>query len=481
MCVRIVVLRKSCSLLLLVGWNISSMNIIPQIDQGKCQRIGRYLAMTEARVDSKEREKRNTLFAQVDANNPIVKSVLQYKKTTKEAIDFIARIPDIKFACLDEEINQLEALVACEVDFLAMHNPLVSFSLNKDCFSSLCSFLPESYEDHGGFFNSDNHRGVQKKKYNIDAFIGGPKIEEAKPVISREDMSSALLEMNIIKAFSVFRFVAQQGIDTKFRCNDVITDSSLMKALSSSYNHAKIYYFTPKDLEKMTQEQVELLRYIVEKSNQGIHRNIDKRFKITDEHVKTLLPLKDFILNNLLFKEAQIVTDIALISAFETIRDKLLFLVPRVLLIISPDAVYSQTNGKLQGAAGLLAIGTGSSVFGRYAYPFMDSYNSGVGKLSGWFGPQNHTRINKGLEFFWTATMHYICTVIAQKLWSWGTIPYKIVGGTVHSMRMLASLLIIKETEDYKNPFKRPSKEGVPFTLGDLVSGPKFQLQQSKT
>jgi len=482
--------------LLLVVHSVHSMDIIPKIDEEKCKRLGRYLAMTESTVGPEERRKRNDFFAQADPANPMIRGILRHKKETIEAINFIARMPDIQFNKLSSEFKTLDKGVAGEVDFLSRRSVFAIFAFHPDVLSFMCSYLPKSYEDHGGFFNSENHEGVICRGGGIQNpgfFLVHPlvddleqeenyeeenrrKTESKNKLVMQDEMFGALQDKSICQVLSTFRYVEQKAIETKGRYDNLIIDSSLNKKPGSVHKKGKKYHITYKDLEKMTNEQLLLLRSIVEQSNKGIgYNNIDKRFKITNEHIELLRPLKDFILGNELLRDAQIITDITPPTVLETIKDKSIFFLPRLLVMVAPDLVHSQVNGLLPSAAGLLATSFGSAAFGNYYYPFIDSLNSDVAKLSEWFGRYNHTRINKGLGFFWTGTLHYICTAVAQKLWSWGTTPWRIVGVTIHGARLLASLLILKD--DYKrhdNPFERRNKNGVPFTLGDLVSGPKF-------
>ena len=97
-----------------------------------------------------------------------------------------------------------------------------------------------------------------------------------------------------------------------------------------------------------------------------------------------------------------------------------------------------------------------------------------MAKISEFFGKDNHTKINRGDRYLCLSLMHYLSTAIAQKISSWGTTTWRIVGVAMDGFRALASLYVMNVMEDYSNPFKRSNKNGHKFIFGDLLRGPKF-------
>ncbi|HLC06720.1 MAG TPA: hypothetical protein VJJ26_00900 [Candidatus Babeliales bacterium] len=484
--------RYALNVVILLAMHTAYAMDLAMVDKEKCRRLGRYFAMTEGNAGSIVRKERNTLFARDDcANNPKARQILACKGIATDAINFIGRIPDITLCNVRKEFDALEPEVAKEVEILSKHNVLVTFALHKDAFTYMCFYLPDSYEDHGGFFDTKFNEGVQEIKpaLHFPNHFNFPQKKEQKvnKNVSRDKMIAVLISVPTVQALSVFRYVTQKGVEMSSRFDNLITDDSL-KGSRTVHTKGMKYYFTHEDLKDMTEEQEELLRLIVEGSNNGKYSwqdgeysdGIDNRFKIEDKHIQLLRQKKDFIVNNELFKNAQITTDITSPTKFEKMKDKLLLLISYLPVMIVPDLVHSQTSGLLQGTAGLIACSTGCTLFDQYHYPIFDSCHSDVGKLSKWFGPNNHAKVRMGLEFFWFSTFNYLCTAIVQKFFAWGTMPWKIIGGTVGGIRVLVSLYIMKFENDHthRNPFKRSSKAGVPFTLEDLVKGPKFNMSQ---
>lgn len=490
---------KSGLILLFVMHNIGAMELATvdkdKVDEEKCWRVARYLALTDNKVDKEELNKRNDFLG--NNTNPSVQCVIKYSQifiSDKSAVcDFINKIPNMTFSELHTSLYTPESKLNDEekqyIHFLSQQNMYVFVSMNKDIFTALCSSLPEAYEDHGGFFNPAFHDDVPPDINMVRpdfllmvAAMNRPQQEEKPKVnktITRDEMIKELKEMSIAKALSVFRYLTQQGIEMNARFDSIISDEC-SKGIKTKYTEGKKYYFTYEDLANMTAQSENLLRSVVDYSNKGNRHNIDKRFMITDEHIDHLQLQKKFILQNGLFKNAQIITDITPHTLFEKAKDKFLFWAPHVLIMVAPDLVHSKITGALQGTAGLLVCGVGSSLFGHHVYPVIDSYNSNLDKLSSWFGVNNYAKDRRGMAFCFLSVLHYGSTAMAQKILSWKALPWQVLGGAIYVLRIGASLFALINNEAYinKHAFRRASKAGLPFTLGDLVNGPKFQTQE---
>ena len=61
------------------------------------------------------------------------------------------------------------------------HSTIIFTESHKDIFIAMCQvYLPESYEDHGGFFNQENNKGVYEEKPDINVLLGLPALKKEK-------------------------------------------------------------------------------------------------------------------------------------------------------------------------------------------------------------------------------------------------------------------------------------------------------------
>ena len=468
-------------LLIVQGMNAMDISMIrynPTDEQ--CLRVARYITLTQNKINTDEHQRRAVFLKQ---EHSCVQKVNKYLQTIDEdmnkAVVFLWNIPTIKMCDFLSEINKSDANVFHVARLLSQSNMIVFASYNKDIFTALYNnYLPEQYEDRGGFFDPANQKGVQEKKCDMDAFLGRALKKEEIPKISRQEMIQKLQEMDFIKALSVFRYITQDGITLSSHLDDLFIESSI-KPFGTVYTKEMQYYFSHEDLENMTADQEQLFRDIVVQSNKGVGNdcNIDNRFMIKDGHIPLLKPHKTFILKNELFSSAQIRVDIAEPTAFEKRKDLLLFCVPHLLVMIIPDIVYSQINGAWQSAAGIIGCIVASGIFGGPGYRLIDSYNSNVPKLVSWFGVGNHKTMHRGGIFMWISILHSACAIVTQKFLSLHVLPCTIVAGALSLLRAWRVVADLKNMENVQNKrsFKRASKEGLPFTLKDLVNGPKFE------
>lgn len=437
-------------------------------------RVAQYLKSTK---DNDIIAKKEQFFK--DRGNPHASRVKAYGDAAK----FINSISDndIPFSEVGFlKIKELGHDFREAMTFIVERNNIVGLAFNLDILvAMLQNSLPESYQDHSGFFKSEYHEGVHEPKTDFQGLLrfqqNGRQLKKVDKGVSRDDMIEVIKKKSVIEALSMFRCVTQQGIVALNARFDTRVDNECTKG--NVYLPEKNYYFTFKDLENMSQECEEISKSIIQKSNEGVgRRNIAKRFKFTDEHVNMFKTRKKDLtfLQNDLFQNAQITTDIPASTTFEKIMDKILFGVPLLVVMMAPDLVHSQTTGLLQGMAGGAATGVGCFMLGQLGVPMCDSQNSGRKKMLEWFGADDCKPIKKGWIFVGLGSMHYLCTAIAQKFLGWDSTAWHVVGGTIHAFRALASMFLISNMEDYGNPFRRSNNKGVPLTFGNLLNGPKF-------
>lgn len=448
--------------------NLSIVKYNPTDEQ--CLRIARYIALREAQADKivqqhTHQKTHDFLMLQHSAVQKVQKYLQTIDEDMNKAITFLRSIPAIKMGDFFSEITRMPDNVFNVARLLSQSNMIVFASYNKDIFTVLCkNHLPKEYEDRGGFFNPSNQKGVHKIE-----------LDEKREKISRDEMIEKLREMDFAKALSVFRFITQDGISLLSRRDNLIVDS--IKSRRTVFVPGMRYYFSPEDLAHMTIDLENLLKTIVMQSNQAIDdENIDKRFQIKEEHVDFLEPRKTFIEGNKLFSNAQIRADITPPTISEKRKDKVLFWMPHLLVMILSDIVHSQTNGALQGTAGVLGCIFTSGIFGGYGFHLFDSHNSNVHKLADWFGVGNHKTEGRGGLFMRISIIHSALAIVTQRLLSLHMLPCTVLAGALSIFRAWRIVCDLTNMENVanKNPFTRANKEGLPFTLKDLVNGPKF-------
>ncbi|HJZ23522.1 MAG TPA: hypothetical protein VJ201_03645 [Candidatus Babeliales bacterium] len=476
--------------LLLVMHTAYAMDLV-KVDEEKCLRIGRYLAMTERTASPKEREDRKTFFAGDHTNNPEIQQILKDKEIVTAAINFIGRIPDIKFCEVRAEFAQLYQKIASEVELLSGRNVLVCFSLHKDVFAVLCkNHLPESFDDESGFFDPSHHKGVQ-----ISDPYDQKKDEINKPtILDNKNMTEQLQKMPFGKALYGFNYASRPKKSMQMITQrEVSTDDCLKGCIIKRVGERNkiTYVLTYEEYIAMSAPLRKLLDDIIGQSGQK-YADGGMSFKITDEHVTLMhstmeelskdkpeeLARLKALLNKKIFVEAKIRVDIPSATFWQKIKDRFLFGFPFFVVTIIPDFVNRQATGLFETLAGGVVCVAGSSIFGEYVYPFVDSYNFNVDGLSKWYGVNNHRRLKRGSTFLCLSAVNYVCSAIGQKFWSYGTIPWRLVGATIHIVRMVPSTAILAYLEEYSALSKRRNDDGKSHTFGrDLLNGPKFNQQ----
>ena len=473
---------------------------LKKFDEESYLRVALYLKTTENRLHSEEKkdaeeiEKRKQFLE--DKNNPHAQAVQKYMPSIQQDVDnvikFIATlVADIeedkllKVSALHTELDKCSLEHRQVIAFVAKRNIVSAIIFSEDVFDCLCNrALPEFYEDHSGFFRPE-FRKKNNKEEEIDAydmFKSRQKKEIIDNKISRKDMTELIKDMPPLKALSAFRFVSQKcvAVDSKARFDSRVENECVKGTIYTPKNE---YYFTFEELSHLSQELEGMLRSIVQKSNEGVGRwKIDKRFKFTDDNIALLKLEKEFLpcLKNDVFTKAQITTDLATPTKFERIMDTILFGVPLLVVVLAPSWVACQTTGLLQGAGGCAATAIGCFIIGQGITPQLDSYNSGYRQLTQCFGEKNCKPITKGWQFALLGSMNHTAAILAETLWGCNSAILRNIGGAVHGIRSLVSLYVMSMMENYGNPFKRSNAKGVPFTFGDLLSGPKFNSSNTK-
>lgn len=436
-------------------------------DKNYCK-VALYLDATRNKIDEVEQKKRDEFLAR---DHEYASGVKKYA----DAFNFIKNIPQLTFSELKDQTKILNEKNQQIIKCIIQKNIIISLAFSPDVFTTILrNSLPKSYEDHSGFFKPEFNKGVYTKKYDM---FGVEQI--VNKTLSYDDMVKIIHNKSIFQAFSMFRCITQTGIITLNQRFDMYQkdDSSLSKA--QSYREIKYYYFPFQELERMTEQNESILREVVNKSNEGTYFwNIHKRFKFTDDIINSLKPIKDIPENNKLFNSALIITDIPDSTRFEKIVDRVLFGAPLLFVMITPYLVYGKTSGSLSVIKGLIATNLGCFIGGHFVSPIIDSFDSGFRKLLPWFG-KNCKGIGRAWDFVMINTAHYLATAVAQKFLSCNSLTLKIIGGGIHILQVLISLLLMYSMEKYDNPFRRSNAKGFPFTFKNLLSGPKFNTINS--
>jgi len=441
------------------------------IDDAFCWRVANYLKLTESKIQDNSIEcKKRKDFLQI--NHHFVRTVNKYMCSVENdmnvAADLINSGLDMTFPVLNQQLSLLAKSQKYAVHFLCSKKVITYIILNGDIFTAFCCALPESFDDHAGFFNAAFNEGVQ---------IGVTSVLQQKTnkKTYRRDMTQKLGEMTILKALSAFRYVAQKGIHLADRFDFVDVGSSCKIATPLVHTPDQVYYFTYEDLKDMPQYTEELLRTVVDQSNDAKAAfDIKRRFEIKEEHIPYFALAKKFINRNELFQQAQVLVDISRPSLFEEIRDNLLFGMPYVIIMVLSDWVYYRAGGFFES---LLVNFTFSYPFGYFIYPLLDTCNSNVKKLSEWVGSDNHTKMRKGGFLYGVSTMNSLYVAIAQMFVEWGTPQWRIVGQGLLGLRIFVLLSMMSFRDKCDDIFKRSNKEGLPYTLKDVINGPKFSTR----
>lgn len=196
------------------------------------------------------------------------------------------------------------------------------------------------------------------------------------------------------------------------------------------------------------------------------------------------------------FEELCITTDLTPVTVCEHVRtvvgkvqDTVFYHGPLLLCAGAPHMILHKEPGITKGFFGFIACAIGGFIMGNYLYPVLDSYNSGVYKLSQWFGDKNHKLIQRGMRFstdimkhFIVSTLFYIASEISYQLIDCKEVASIICYKVCFLLQALSFLLQFavycqscSHLENYSNPFNRSSAKKRYFTLGDLLEGPIYK------
>lgn len=492
------------SLMILFGmYDCSAMELakLSSEDDTRCFQVARYLHKYPQGRDEGDQI---ALFFQ-DTNPEraaLAQGVKKYQEAFKsdEVQEFIHNLPSIRKVDGQDSFEQIlleKKKLSCDgqekVELLERHNVLLALAFNKDVFVTQCRcYFPESFEDVGGFFNAEFYEHASHTEDIIFLPLGGhikkPKKSDTDKKISAEDMIQKLLQMPIEDTFFAFRYVTQRNVLQSTERFEHLSDNGCFNKGRCRYKPGKSGALSATDLKQLTEEQENLLKNILEKSNAASRDSEDnpilfaELFEIKEEHI-AILQSKEGIRELDCFQDLEHPCNQALIyitcrpsTNTEKIKDKIVFAGPHLLAMVMPDFISMQTAGFLQGMGGLFAAGLGGYLLG---HPVIDAYHSDRGKLVGLFGTENQGKVNRRWLCF-VSIVHYISAAIAQKFFAWRTIPGQLIAGVIYIGRGCFSSLLMKSMEDYNDPFKRSNKKGYHYTLGDLIRGPLFDNNQQQ-
>jgi hypothetical protein len=252
----------------------------------------------------------------------------------------------------------------------------------------------------------------------------------------------------------------------------------------------KSYGLSFEDYSNTTHEQRALLKKIAQDHNAGRYGKFDKRYKMTQADIDLLLPIKEIIDRNDLYRLLQVNIDVPSKTKYDSFKDTLLFAVPLGITEgIVPHMIYTHVDGKLQGLLGSGASCGAGFLIGRWIFPLFDFFNSDAQKLRKFFGNQNRTVFEKKQSFALLGIFHFIAHAIAQKLLSCQALPWQALGYTVHGLRLLSATLNIADLRSHlrgsslwifadifhlkkhEHILERRNADDKSYTLGDLLNG----------
>jgi hypothetical protein len=165
-------------------------------------------------------------------------------------------------------------------------------------------------------------------------------------------------------------------------------------------------------------------------------------------------------------KKIAIKIEITPTSRSEEIKNRLLFRAPILLSGICQDIALNNIGGYKGSIAGV-AVGF---VIGSCIHPWLDSYNSGVGKLAEKFGSKNYYQNRRGSYFAINAAWHSACAALAKLCSYQDNITYLSVRFFAYIIRAVCFCYPIQQLRKYTDPFDRTNANHTFFTLGDLAA-----------
>jgi len=257
---------------------------------------------------------------------------------------------------------------------------------------------------------------------------------------------------------------------------------------------SKSYGWSWDDFLNTTAAQRKKLKEIVDGHQAGL-LNIDKRYKMTPADIALLMPIKDLINNNDLFKYLKIGIPYEQPTKLGTVKDRLLLAIP--LFIVSgiiPHTLYNTIDGKLQGILAIGASYVSGAAIGNWGFPLFDAWTSSALFIYKIFG-HNRVSFEKALPFALVSTFHFIMNSIAQKFLSIPTLSFQIIGVTLQSLRALSYMMGIIDMREFfghnktwmglfadkfhldkhENPLIRRNADDKSYTLIDLLNAQPIQ------
>jgi len=395
--------------------------------------------------------------------------------------------------------NDTKALVlqkACETQNLFA----LFFTRPKDIFIATLQKIIPQYELKSKVVKSDSQFTEYKNGYpEHKRAVLGPAPAQSAPqqrkLVSTHAAQQELFKKNSVEAFCTLSEYGEQKLIT---IDDLVEDPSHKDSCYGSdfgYYHDdgdlnRSYGLSLNDYIKTTVDQRALLQKIADGHNAGKYGDVDKRYKMTQQDIELLMPIKDIIDNNDLYKYLQIGADFAPKTTYEKVKDTLLLAIPlSIAQGIIPQIIHNNVNGNMQGVLGGIASYGSGFVIGKWIFPFFDAFNSNALKIRTWFGSSNKTTVQKSESFAALGLFHSIMHAIAEKFLSWQTLPYQALGYTMHGVRLLSSACNIVDIRSYvkknsflhnfasifhlkkyEHPLHRRNKDDKSYTLGDLLN-----------
>lgn len=455
----------------------------------KCDRVARYfitqlpkqLELSEKLSKELESSKKQTLLKELEQ--------LKIKKLS-DAFDI--------FHKLHPPIQMLIRKHALENELTS----LILITIPKDIFTAVIQSCVPQYEikkkvrlDDSQYVEYRN--GYAEPKKVVLGVIATKKSDPTTELISTEQAQQKIFDHNPIDALNIFSEYKNQTLIT---IKDLVEDPSFGKSscgvsfsdyFDDEEHLTKSYGWSLNDFIQTTSAQRKKIEEIIAGHTAGLSSKVDKRYKMTPEDIQLLLPIRDLINGNDLFKYLQVGVAYEEPTKLEKVKDALLFATPLAITEgVIPHLIYNNIDGKLQGVVGAAASYGSGFIVGNSIFPLFDAWNTNALIIHKNFGPDNKTKVEKRWSFAALSLFHYVMHALAEKLLSIPTLSYQALGYTVHGLRALSSIANLIDIraylgyrrgllgelisgfhlKKYNHPLERRNKDDKSYTLIDLLN-----------
>lgn len=429
-----------------------------------------------------------------------------HKKCDRIARYFIKQAPNMQLSEVFntfEKLNLPVKLLIHEHALKKESSPLMLVTVPKDIFVYITQLMVPQYEtkqkvklEKSAY--SEYRNGYAEYRPVVVGLAAPQQSTDNEPeLLSTHHAQQKILNLKTADALSALSGYANQKTIT---IQDMVEDRSFGKdSLGTVHlgyydeddNLQRSYGLSLDDFLNTTAEQRSKLNEIATAHSAGLNK-LDKRYKMTQEDIDLLMPIKDIIDGNDLFKYMQIGIACEPATKLEQVKDVLLLTIPLAVTEgVVPYMIHSNISGKAQGFLGAIASYGSGFFIGNWIFPMFDAWNTNALLIHKNFGPDNKTTVEKRWSFAILGLFHFITHAIAEKFLSIPTASYQAAGYAVHGLRVLSSMANIIDIrhyigwrhrgilaeigcgfhlKKYDHPLKRRNKDDKSYTLIDLLN-----------